>query len=123
MLIGHKKIWDQLGISYKIDRLAHGYLFFGEDSLGKKKLAKEFIKLLNCESPQSGLPCQNCRSCKSIEKESHPDFLLIEPEKQEIKIDQIRDLKYSLTLKPYEGKYKSVIINEAQALNRGGDRE
>lgn len=128
MLIGHKKIWNQLDISYKVDRLAHGYLFFGEDSLGKKKLAKEFIKLLNCESPKEGLPCQNCRSCQSIEKESHPDFLLIEPEKpssanfstgrQEIKIDQIRELKYTLTLKPYEGKYKSVIINEAQLLNQ-----
>jgi DNA polymerase-3 subunit delta' len=118
MLIGHKKIWNQLGVSYKIDRLAHGYLFFGEDSLGKKKLAKEFIKLLNCESPEDGLPCQNCRPCQLIEKESHPDFLLIEPLKREIQIDQIRELKHTLTLKPYEGKYKSVIINEAHALNQ-----
>jgi DNA polymerase-3 subunit delta' len=126
MLIGHKKIWQSLQASYKADRLAHGYLFFGEDSLGKKRLAKEFIKFLNCtgENP----PCQNCRSCKEIEKDSYPDFSLIEPlkpssanattGKQEIQIAQIRELKYSLTLKTYEGKYKSVIINEAQSLNQ-----
>lgn len=127
-IIGHKKIWHQLVVSHNADRLAHGFLFFGEESLGKKKLAKEFIKLLNCENAKTGEPCQACRSCQQIEKGAHPDLMLIEPTKpssanategrQEIKIDQIRELKYTLALKPYEGKYKSVIIDEAQALNQ-----
>jgi len=115
VLIGHQKIWQLLKVSYESDRLAHGYLFFGEERLGKRKLAKEFIKFLNCtgENP----PCQICRSCKAIENEEYPDLSIIEPQNQDIQIEQIRELKYTLSLKAYEGKYKSVIINEAQALN------
>lgn len=117
MLIGHNKIWQFLKSSYEMDKLAHGYLFFGEEGLGKKKLAKEFIKFLNCQSDKNK-PCQICRQCRTIERGEFPDFSLIEPSKKEIQIDQIRDLKYSLSLKSYEGGYKAVIINEAQTLNQ-----
>jgi len=118
MLIGHQKIWQLLNASYEADKISHGYLFFGESGLGKKKLAKEFVKMLNCQDFKKDGPCQLCRSCKNIEKEFFPDLTIIEPLNKEIKIDQIRDLKYTLTLKPYEGKYKSAIINEAQSLNQ-----
>jgi len=127
MIIGHKKIWQFLENSYKTDRLSHAYLFLGEESLGKRKLAKEFIKLINCKDSK-GEPCQVCRSCQDIEKEVHPDFTVIEPEKpssakategkQEIKISQIRKLQHSLSLRSYSAKYKSVIINECQSLNQ-----
>ena len=116
MLIGHQKIWQFLKKAIEMDKLSHAYLFFGEESLGKRKLAKEFIMLLNCQN--SDKPCQTCHSCQDIEKEVHPDLILIEPKKKEIQIAQIRELKYTLTLRPYFGGYKSVIVDEAQALNQ-----
>jgi len=88
MLIGHQKIWQFLKKAIEMDKLSHAYLFFGEESLGKRKLAKEFIKLLNCQN--SDKPCQTCHSCQDIEKEVHPDLILIEPKKKEIQIAQIR---------------------------------
>ena len=116
MIIGHQKIWQFLKSSVEIERLSHAYLFFGEESLGKRKLAKEFIKLLNCQNSEK--PCQTCRSCQDIENEVYPDLILIEPRKKEIQIAQIRELKNSLTLRSYFGGYKAVIIDDAQALNQ-----
>lgn len=54
---------------------------------------------------------------KYLKKEpfAHPDFLLIEGENS-ISIDQIRKIKKWLTLKPYHGKTKAVLIKEAEKL-------
>jgi len=46
---------------------------------------------------------------------SHPDFLSITGLKS-IGIEQIRELEKKLVLKPYQGKIKIIIINEAEKL-------
>lgn len=123
MLIGHQKQWQFLKKSAEINKIFHAYLFIGESSLGKKKIAKEFIKLLNCQnSTLNGSlnisPCQNCRSCKDVQKEIHPDLILIKPKKKEIQITQIRELVRKLSFNPYSASYKMVIIDKAHLMNK-----
>jgi len=119
MLIGHKIQWEFLKRLAESNRVPQAMIFSGQNSLGKKKIALEFVKLLNCEyffqlrDKSQANPCQECLPCKLIDSQRHPDFIFIEP----IHISQIRDLQKSLNLKAQLSKFKSVIIENADNLN------
>ncbi|MCK4781937.1 DNA polymerase III subunit delta' [Candidatus Parcubacteria bacterium] len=131
-MAGYQKQWEFLKKTVELEKVSHAYLFLGQESLEKKALAVEFIKLLNCQAQAfSNRPCQSCRSCKDIEKEIHPDFNVISPEagglarnatrsvaSGEIQIFQIRELKKALSLHPHSARYKSVIIEDAEKMNQ-----
>ncbi|MEA3293244.1 MAG: DNA polymerase III subunit delta' [Patescibacteria group bacterium] len=119
MLIGHQKQWEFLIKAIEQDNLSHAYLFSGYNSLGKKTVALEFVKFLNCENKKlNHKPCQSCRKCRDIGKNLYPDLMLIEPNKQEIQISQIREAHSFLSLKPYFSQFKIIIINHADFLNQ-----
>ncbi len=61
--------------------------------------------------------CDECSSCKKIDAGVHPDFLFIEPESGQIRIEEIRAIDGMLSLKPFEGKWKVVIVDEANTMN------
>jgi DNA polymerase-3 subunit delta' len=138
VIIGHPKIIQFLNKSIANDKLAHAYLFIGSEHLGKRTLALEFAKALQCQKGARELSvdaitdfqisfCGQCRSCQEIAKNSHPDVLLIEPEvietngkvkELEIGIGKIREIRRLVSLFPYYGPYKIVIINQADKLSR-----
>ncbi|MDD5589900.1 MAG: DNA polymerase III subunit [Candidatus Portnoybacteria bacterium] len=126
MIIGHEKIWNFLKQSAARNRLAHAYFFVGPSEIGKKKVAIEFIKSLQCENSNEFNPCNCCRSCSQIEKGAHPDVLLAgvreigDEEKKnstEIKIEEARHIQHHLSLSTFSGKIKAVIIDSAENLN------
>jgi len=119
MLIGHHQQWQFLKKSAESGELAHAYLFCGQEKLGKKTLALELAKLLKCEKNQKNGPCQQCFSCRQVEKKIHPDLIFIEPdpEKKEIVIGQIRNLCWKLSLTPNSGLFKIAIIDRAHLMN------
>jgi len=118
MIIGHQKQWQFLKKSAETNRLSHAYLFFGQERLGKKTLALEFIKFLNCQdNNQLSKPCQQCSSCKDIQKRQHPDLFWIEPVGKDIQISQIRNLQWRLSLRPFSASFKSAIIDQAHCMN------
>ena len=104
--------------------VAHAYLFHGQESIGKKQIAIELAKSLNCASPIKGDACDECTSCRKIENRTHPDFFFVEPIKNTptareavIKIEAIRELQRKLAFHPYEGKVKAAIIDNADLMN------
>lgn len=119
-MIDHQKQWQFLKKTVELGKTPHALLFYGQTSIGKKVLALELIKLLNCQAENfKDRPCQTCRSCQDIEKNVHPDFFIIEPqESREIKISQIRNLYSKLSLKSYSAPFKAVIIDKAHCLNQ-----
>ncbi|MCD6548941.1 MAG: hypothetical protein J7K10_05675, partial [Thermodesulfobacterium sp.] len=72
-------------------RLSHAYLFTGPKGVGKETTAWAFLFHLFCEKDKEN-PCGECRACKKIEKEIHPDIYILFPEKREITIGQIREV-------------------------------
>ena len=118
MMIGHQKQWQFLKKSVELGKISHAYLFCGEEGLGKKTIAEEFIKLLQCQASAIEGPCQKCFSCLQIEKGFHPDLTLVKPINSEIQISQIRNLCWTLSLKPYVAPYKTAIIDEAEKMNQ-----
>lgn len=118
-IVGHHHIWELLVKSNRAGKVSHAYLFSGPDKVGKKTLALEFIKLLNCQEKNvKRKPCQRCFSCREIENKVSPDLILIEAQKKEIQISQIRDLRWKLSLEPYSNVFKSAIIDDAHLMNK-----
>ena len=118
MIIGHKKQWEYLVKAKKQGKIPQALLFSGEQNLGKKFLALEFVKLLNCEKPNNNKSCGICKNCQSIEKKIYPDLVMIEPIEKEIKIGQIRDLNKRLGLRSMSHGFKAIIIDNADLLNQ-----
>lgn len=98
-------------------RLPHALLFTGNEGVGKKQFALTFASLLLCKQPNDAQPCGNCHACHLLKANSHPDLILIEPETNIIKIDQIRDAISLANETAQQGGYKIFIINPANAMN------
>ncbi|MFH1269707.1 MAG: DNA polymerase III subunit delta' [Candidatus Omnitrophota bacterium] len=99
--------------------LTGSYLFTGEEGVGKRLAAKILAKALNCEKEGQD-SCDACASCLKIEKGQHPDIHIIGAPESEgsdsIKIEYIRQLQKEINLRPYEGKKKVFIIDNAHNL-------
>ena len=121
------------------ERIPHALLFAGDEGIGKRLTAINFAKALNCrgESEDSLFSsceeegddaltsdqidaCDGCPSCSKIDKGTHPDFFLIEPEGEgrQITVAAIRQLEESLSYKSFEGSWKIAVIDNADRLNQ-----
>lgn len=121
MLVGHQKQWQFLKKSAQSGKLPHALLFYGQEKLGKKTLAVEFIKFLSCsENNINKKPCNKCRNCSDIGKEMHPDFFIVKPISfhQEIQISQIRELISKLSLRPALAPFKTAIVDQAHLMTQ-----
>ncbi len=120
--------WDILGNTWAADLLKnniargevrHAYLFCGPAGVGRRTLALRFARALNClQPPEPGEACGECRICLQIERMQHADLSVVQSEGDSaaIKVEQIRDLQRSLTLLPYEARYRlALLLNFEQA--------
>jgi len=110
-------VFRQLQNSFEHGRLAHAYLFEGDQGTGKAELALWFVKHLFCLDLQEGMPCEKCNNCLRITSKDHPDVVEIEPDGQSIKVDQIRALQSELAKSGFESAKKVVIIHQAEKMN------
>jgi DNA polymerase-3 subunit delta' len=115
-IIGQTETIATLQAAIATDKLPHALLFTGPAGIGKTKLARELAKALNCIG--EGPPCQTCIHCRQIEGGSHPDVSIIERAdgKESVQIAQVRALRESAALRPYQGKWKVYIIAGAEVL-------
>jgi len=121
-IIGHEFQKNLLLRAEREGIVSHSYMFSGPDGVGKKLVALEFAKLLNCTSDKKNAfsgDCE-CGSCRKVDRGIHPDVVLVEYEGvKDIKVDQIREgIEVKLFLKPFEGRFKVVIVDESERMNR-----
>lgn len=126
-IIGHDFQKGILKRAANENLISHSYLFSGPDGIGKKLVANEFAKLINCKS-QGSSGSDNldtkaciCGSCAKIDKGIHPDVIYVQFEGvKSIKVEQIREgVEERLFLKSFEGKFKVVIVDEAHRMSNG----
>src|SRR3972149_4121718 len=125
-IIGHEFQKQALRRAALENRVSHAYLFFGPDGVGKKLVAIELARVLNCIHLNDRIAGEkletntcDCISCKKIKKGIHPDVFLIEYGGiKDIKVDQIREeVEDRLYFKPFEGRFKVAIVDEAHRMN------
>lgn len=105
-------------------RLAHAYLFTGDQLDRLEELALTLARTLNCQQPvrAGGAAidcCGACLNCRKIEHGNHADVHWVRPESKSrvILIEQMRELMQEINLKPTEADYKVAIIVAADRLN------
>ncbi len=114
--------WNLVGNEWAVELLRqqithgtmrHAYLFAGPSGVGRRTLALRLAQALNCTQPiESGIPCGQCRDCKQIEAMAHPDLTIIQADSEggTLKVEQVREARRMLTLKPYQSKYRVTIF-------------
>ena len=125
-LLGHEWAVDMLRQHAAHDEIRHAYLFCGPPGLGRRTLALRLAQVLNCTKPLGpGIPCGICRDCKQIDAMQHPDMNVIQAldgddlpkEGGTLKVDQIREVQRSLSLKPYQSKFRVALFLRFQEAN------
>ncbi|HLP15656.1 MAG TPA: DNA polymerase III subunit delta' [Bacteroidota bacterium] len=75
-VIGQRHAKQLLSKAREQDRLAHAYLFWGPEGVGKSALALAFAKTLLCEEGGT-TACGHCPSCRKMITLQHPNLKLI----------------------------------------------
>jgi len=116
-IIGNNKIKTTLTNIIEKNTILHSYLFTGKSGIGKKLFAKEFAKMILCQSEEKK-PCNLCKSCIEFAGDNNPDFNIIKPDGNSIKIEQIRLLQAKVYEKPIISNRKVYIIDEAEKMTK-----
>ena len=99
-IIGNDKLKKELIHSGEINKTSHSYLFIGTEAIGKKLIAEEFAKMLLAVK----------------DTDNNPDFSIIEPDGNSIKIEQIREFQKKVSEKPIISNKKVYIINDSDKM-------
>ena len=113
-IIGNDKIKQELEENIRNNTISHSYLFIGQDGIGKKLFAKEFAKMELCLDDNNA--CDKCSSCIKFNSDNNPDFVIIKPDGNSIKISQIRDMQDNVYKKPIVSNKKVFIIDDSDKM-------
>src|ERR1051325_2083668 len=133
-LTGNERVKAALKRMLVSDRLPGALLFTGEEGIGKKRFALEVARALNCRTPKGHEACGVCSSCTRIVKlnypqrddadewtqiiwTDHPDVGLVVAPKRVLRVEQMRQIEKEANFRPFEGKARVFLIDEADKLN------
>ncbi|MGB9643260.1 MAG: ATP-binding protein [Candidatus Ratteibacteria bacterium] len=88
--------------------MCHAFIIHGGSGTTRKESGYIAAKILECEkSPEI---CGECYPCRTISSNNYPDVHLIQPEKRNLSIDEVRNIQQQMYTKPYMSKYRIFII-------------
>ena len=131
-VVGQDDVIRVLAAAAKGERLAHAYLFTGPAHVGKTLTALQFAQALNCIGDEP--PCGRCRQCERIASGTHADVEIVSiggiceesdhkhsaDDSRDIRMCQIRRVQRLVSLAPFEGRYRVLIIDPADAMRETG---
>jgi DNA polymerase-3 subunit delta' len=120
-IAGHRHLLELIGGATSRGTLPPSLIFAGPEGVGKRMAAVALAQLMNClalDKTGGADACGACSSCKRIARGVHADVLMVEPgETGSIRIDQVRDAIERSAYRPFEGRRRVVIVNDADSLN------
>ncbi len=119
-MIGHEWAVRLLSSHVANGRLRHAYLFTGPTGVGRRTLALHLAQAINCPTPIApGEPCGTCSTCKHLESMQHTDLDILQAEQEGgiLKVDQVRSLQHSLSLAPYQSRYRTALLLRFEEAN------
>ena len=115
----HDRQWQRIERGIRAGKVPHALLLRGAAGVGKALFAARLAAVLLCRS-EDDPPCGECEACRLCAAGSHPDRIdvTLEKDRREIVVDQVRDLIHTVGLTARFGRYKVVIVNPAERMNR-----
>jgi DNA polymerase-3 subunit delta' len=119
--VGNRRLAALLARSVSRDALPPSLIFSGPGAADMRETAIAVAQALNCLSPvgrgDERDACGKCPACTRIARGMHPDVLVVEPgESGSIKVDQIRDVIDRSGYRPFEGRRRAVIVDQADMM-------
>ena len=102
------------------NKLSHAYLIETEDSSTEFPLVLLFVKMILCPleiNKCDKLNCSKCNVCRLIDEKNFPDFEIIEADGNQIKKNQLLELKDEFQKTSLIGKRRVYVIKDAEKLN------
>ncbi len=132
-VLGHERNAQRFADSLNRNRMASTFLFVGPQGVGKKTFALQLAQGLLCESNSDDSidACDQCPACQQVIAATHPDLIQVSRPvgKAYIPVELFigdkehrrqRGLCHDIGLKPFAGKRKIAIIDDADFLNVEG---
>ncbi len=117
-LVGNERIKRLLKRAVAEGRIGQGLIMAGQQGVGKRQFALALAQAVNCQRPKDGDACGECVNCRKVAAGEHVDVETISPEGQFIKISQMREMSEKAQYRPYDGRRRVYIIDEADRLNQ-----
>ena len=115
-ILGNSRAKRILRKALQRSRIPNSLLFTGPEGVGKRDMALVLAKAMNCLQEKDD-SCEVCASCKAINKGNFPDVMVISPDKNLLKINQMREMKTSAYLKPMIGRKRIFVLEDADKMN------